>query len=56
MLAYVRRPARTSFCDRFPYIEPCYARGDDRRKLSTACATAIIAQTGSLAAVRFVQE
>ena len=54
MLAYCGRPRSASFCDRFPYIEPRYARETNRGKLPgraasirVALATAIISQTGS---------
>jgi hypothetical protein len=49
MLAYCGRPAAASFCDRFPYIVPRYARETiaETRSLGVALATAIISQTGS---------
>ena len=49
MLAYCGRPAAAAFRDRFPYIEPRYARQTiaEIRSLGVDLATAIIAQTGS---------
>jgi hypothetical protein len=54
MLAYCGRPRSASFCDRFPYIDPRYARQTNRGKLpgraasiQVALATAIMTQTGS---------
>ena len=49
MLAYCGRPSSASFCDRFPSIEPCYARETiaETCSMRVALATAIISQTGS---------
>jgi hypothetical protein len=49
MLAYCGRPASASFCDRFPYIGPRYARETIAEICSmwVALVTAIITQTGS---------
>jgi hypothetical protein len=50
MIAYCGRPSSASFCDRFPYIGPRYARETIAEICSTrvALATAIIGQTGSM--------
>jgi hypothetical protein len=44
-----RTPDSASFCDRFPSIEPCYARETIAETCSVwvALATAIIGHTGS---------
>jgi hypothetical protein len=44
-----RTPSSASFCDRFPYIEPRYARETiaETCSMRVALATAIISQTGS---------
>jgi len=49
MIAYCGRPPAASFGDRFPYIEPRYARETIAEicSLGVALATAIITQTGS---------
>jgi len=49
MLAYCGRPPAASSGDRFPYIEPRYARETIAGicSLGVALATAIITQTGS---------
>jgi hypothetical protein len=49
MLAYCGRPSSASFCDRFPYIGPRYARETiaETCSMRVALATAIISQTGS---------
>ena len=49
MIAYCGRPPTASFGDRFPYIEPRYARETiaETCSLGVALATAIITQTGS---------
>lgn len=49
MIAYCGRPTAAYFCDRFPYIEPSYARETIAEicSLWVALATAIINQTGS---------
>ena len=49
MLAYCGRPSSAAFCDRFPSIEPCYARETiaESHSIWVALATAIIGQTGS---------
>jgi hypothetical protein len=49
MLAYCGRPSSASFCDRFPYIDPRYAREAIAEICSSgvALATAIIGQSGS---------
>jgi hypothetical protein len=51
MLAYCGRPRSASFCDRFPYIDPRYARQTIAESCSiwVALATAIISHTGSSA-------
>jgi len=50
MIAYCGRPTAASFCDRFPYIGPSYARETIAEicSLRVALATAIMSQTGSL--------
>jgi len=49
MIAYCGRPSAAYFCDRFPYIEPSYARETiaESCSLRVALATAIMSQTGS---------
>ena len=49
MLAYCGRPRSASFCDRFPYIDPRYARQTIAESCSirVTLATAIMTQTGS---------
>jgi hypothetical protein len=49
MIACCGRPAAASFCDRFPYIVPRYARETiaETCSLGVALATAIISQTDS---------
>jgi hypothetical protein len=49
MLAYCGRPRSASFCDRFPSIEPRYARETIAETCSiwVALATAIITHPGS---------
>ena len=49
MLAYCGRPSSAAFCDRFPYIDPRYARETiaERCSIWVALARAIIGQTGS---------
>jgi len=49
MLAYCGRLSSASFCDRFPYIGPRYARVTIAESCSMrgALATAIMSQTGS---------
>jgi len=49
MLAYCGRPPAASFGDRYPYIEPRYARVTitETCSLGVALATAIITHTGS---------
>ena len=51
MLAYCGRPSSASFCDRFPYIGPRYARETiaETCSMRVALVTAIISQTGSCA-------
>ena len=48
MIAYCGRPPAASFGDRFPYIEPRYARETIAEicSLGVALATAIISPTG----------
>jgi Protein of unknown function (DUF3108) len=49
MLAYCGRPSSASFCDRFPSIDPCYARETIAETCSiwVALATAIIGHSDS---------
>jgi len=49
MIAYCGRPTAAYFCDRFPYIEPSYARETIAEicSLRVALATAIMSQSGS---------
>jgi hypothetical protein len=49
MIAYCGRPRSAAFCDRFPYIVPCYARETIAETCSiwVALATAIMSQSGS---------
>jgi len=49
MLAYCGRPSSASFCDRFPSIEPRYARETIAETCSSwaALATAIISNPAS---------
>jgi hypothetical protein len=49
MIAYCDRPTAASFCDRFPYIGPGYARETIAEICSLwgGLATAIMDQTGS---------
>jgi len=49
MLAYCGRPRSASFCDRFPNIDPRYARETIAESCSiwVALATAIMGQAGS---------
>jgi hypothetical protein len=50
MIAYCGCPSSASFCDRFPYIGPRYARETIAETCSMrgTLATAIISQAGSL--------
>ena len=54
MIAYCGRPRSASFCDRFPYIDPRYARETIAETCSiwVALATAIISQTASSSSQR----
>jgi hypothetical protein len=49
MITYCGRPPSASFCDRFPYIDPRYARETIAESCSMggALATAIMSQAGS---------
>jgi hypothetical protein len=50
MLAYCGRPSSAAFCDRFPSVEPSYARETiaEIHSIWVALATAIISHPDSL--------